>query len=423
MIGGRGGAASLARGAADFGAGVTAFSASARRYLLAAFALGLSTGAYGLLFNLYLIELGYETAFIGRVLAAQPLAMALASLPLGVLCDRVGRGRVFIGSAALVGIGTIGQALAPTPTTLTLLSLVLGVGTAGGHVLSVAFLTENSTPRERGVLFSAFAAVSFVAAAIGQLGGALVPNIVPGGLDLAGRYAATITASGALALVALVAMLPTRATVGAGAGRAALAEMVRDVRGRTGQFLAIFFLMGLSAGLTLPFLNLYFVQHLGASREAYGAISTLTILPSVIGPLVSPAVGRRWGQLRGFVVLRPLVGVFVLALALAPGVAVGAVALWLRALFFTASSTLYAEFVGERFDPRARATVAGLMAVGTYVATTVGTYLAGQLIAGWGYPAPYLVAAFIFPAIGLAGHRFFGRLPAPPTAARSRQPG
>ena len=53
-------------------------------------------GIYALLLNLYLLRLGYGPAFIGLTNAVGPLALAVASLPVGLLSRRIGSRRVLI---------------------------------------------------------------------------------------------------------------------------------------------------------------------------------------------------------------------------------------------------------------------------------------------------------------------------------------
>src|SRR5580765_7290642 len=62
-------------------------------------------GVQGVLLNLYLLRLGFDTPFIGSLIASGQLAWALAALPAGAIGKRVGlRAALMVGNA-LVALG------------------------------------------------------------------------------------------------------------------------------------------------------------------------------------------------------------------------------------------------------------------------------------------------------------------------------
>ena len=72
---------------------IQGFSRNARLYLLAAFIRGVQFGIFRLIFNLDIVSRGYRQDFLGLLRALDPLVMLLASLPAGVLGDRIGHKR------------------------------------------------------------------------------------------------------------------------------------------------------------------------------------------------------------------------------------------------------------------------------------------------------------------------------------------
>ncbi len=89
----------------DYLAAVRLFSRDIRYFLLSVALNGFAFfGIYALLFNLYLLRLGYDTAFIGLVNAVGPLALAFGSLPSGVLSRRIGSRRALLSGYLLMGV-------------------------------------------------------------------------------------------------------------------------------------------------------------------------------------------------------------------------------------------------------------------------------------------------------------------------------
>ena len=62
-------------------------------------------GMYVMLFNLYLLRLGYDLAFIGLINGAAQLGMALFSLPAGMLGRRFSSRRMLILGLCIATVG------------------------------------------------------------------------------------------------------------------------------------------------------------------------------------------------------------------------------------------------------------------------------------------------------------------------------
>jgi len=84
------------------------FGWNARLYLLHIFGMDVIHGAWEVLFNLYLLAIGFPVTFIGLRLAVLGVATAIASIPAGRLADRIDRKWGFIigdggGAGGIIG--------------------------------------------------------------------------------------------------------------------------------------------------------------------------------------------------------------------------------------------------------------------------------------------------------------------------------
>src|SRR5437870_11147876 len=105
------------------------FQRNARLYLISNALSGVTTGILLVLYNLYLISLGYGTDFIGLVLFAGTLGAAIAIFPAGVCVDRFGGKLVLIWSNLAFGVIGIGQILFRQPASLLVSGFIAGVVT------------------------------------------------------------------------------------------------------------------------------------------------------------------------------------------------------------------------------------------------------------------------------------------------------
>src|ERR1700730_16901504 len=139
---------------ADYIHGFGRFQRNARLYLISFALSGVSVGIILVLYNLYLVSLGYNTDFVGFVLFAGYLGAALAIFPAGICIDRFGGKLILIWSSAAIGSAAVVQILFRQPIPLLISGFLAGVAGAFVLVVNAPFLTNNSTPGERPLLFS-----------------------------------------------------------------------------------------------------------------------------------------------------------------------------------------------------------------------------------------------------------------------------
>ena len=133
----------------DYMAKTREFSRNANLYVLHVIGMDMIHGSFTVLFNLYLLAVGFDIAFIGLRLMIGFIASALTAMPAGLVSDRIGRKASFIlgdGVGAVIGLVMIS----------TQSELILLWGPALGaffgnlhHTSEAAFMMENSKKSER----------------------------------------------------------------------------------------------------------------------------------------------------------------------------------------------------------------------------------------------------------------------------------
>src|SRR2546421_8071169 len=278
------------------------FQRNARLYLISNALSGVSVGILLVLYNLYLIALGYATDFIGVILLVGTLGAGLAIFPAGWCVDRFGGKAILIWSSLLIGVASIGLLLFRQPVLLLISSFITGIGGAFILVVNAPFLTTNSTPGERSHLFSLNIVLTLVTIVLGKVIGGVLPVWFRGSSWLmatlpswspwlfvsqpdARSYQLALLFAGIIAgpsLVPLFLLNEDRPTVSPQpvaslAIQNALLDL-RHVQVRGALHSPIFLLsliqvlIGLGAGLFIPYFNVYFVQHLHASSALFGLI-------------------------------------------------------------------------------------------------------------------------------------------------------
>ncbi len=317
------------------------FQRNARLYLLSYALSGVTTGIILVLYNLYLAALGYATSFIGVILFSAALGAGLAIFPAGLCVDRFGGKWILIWASVEIGVAGAGQILFRQPLPLLVSAFLVGIGGAFVLVVNAPFLTLNSSPTERPQLFSLAIVVSLITTVLGEvLGGALplwfralpwlmsplplwvnwllVSPPLARSYQLALLFAGIIAAPSFIPLFLMHADRPiprpsSPSAVPSARQRLSLAwQQFRLTKPRTLLsnpllvITAMYTLLGAGAGLFLPYANLYFVQHLGASSALFGLVDGAANALNALATLAAPWVALRIGTRKTMTVTRLL---------------------------------------------------------------------------------------------------------------------
>ncbi|HEY7123209.1 MAG TPA: MFS transporter, partial [Ktedonobacterales bacterium] len=320
---------------------------NARLYLYSNILSSITVGIFTLLYNLYLVSLGYQADFIGWLLAIGVAGGAVGIAASSPILGRIGAKAALFWSSVVAGAMGALQLIYPAAACLLITSFLAGI--AGGLYLIIGapLLAEGSTESSRGHIFSLNAALALVTTVIGQaLGGslptlaslpavvhspiyqAIQPALVAGAkaqsYELALLLAGLIAAPSFLPIILMDPTPPaqregtrqmgswlTRQATGSKMRRALLlrstlstawAKGRKALRGPIGQLAVVEGLIGLGAGLFIPYFNLYFVQHLGVSTDLYGLITAGSTLLMALTTLAGPYFAAKLGKVRGTVI-------------------------------------------------------------------------------------------------------------------------
>src|SRR5579862_1453866 len=149
--------------------------------------IAVCTGVFMLLLDITIVNVALpqiETAFKANlsdlqwVIDAYALTLAALLLTAGSIADLAGRRRVFATGIVVFTLGSTLCGVAPSSLFLSLSRALQGVGGAIMFAPALALLAQAFPPRERGVAFAVFGAVTGVAVAVGPvLGGAITSGL------------------------------------------------------------------------------------------------------------------------------------------------------------------------------------------------------------------------------------------------------
>jgi len=407
----------IARRARAYVRGFTDLTSNARRLLIAATSLWVGIGIFGVLFNLYLIGLGYSVAFVGLLAALSTVGQAAVSLVLGRLLRGWPARTVMASATALATVTMAASAVFTAAFPLVALTLLQGAAIAAASIPSSPFIMEQAAVDRRAHLFSAYMASTNLGSMIGSLISGVIPAIgaVLPALDgnavfqdrLGLLLGAGITAIGIGFLWRITSERAAPDDLAPGRRASSGGQVDEDeTRGDVLAMMAATAFIALSLGAVYPLFNVYFATVHKASTATigllYAASGVLCTGGSLLGPLVA-----RWGALPGLVAARAFTAPILLLFWIHPAVAIVFAAYIGRNILGQITGTLENTFTMERVPARMRAGVANWRTFSFNAGWTVGSLAAGAVVSRYGFDPVFLASACLTVAGTLTWYRRF----------------
>lgn len=401
----------------DYLDAVRHFSRNARLYMVHIVGMDMIHGTWEVLFNLYLLALFEPThgvelfgqhmhavTFVGLRLAIASVASGIVSLPAGLLSDRIGRKASFIlgdGAGAVISLLNV---LVVDPVFLLFTPIVSSFAGSLHHVSETAFMAENSTARERVHLFSVGGSLSTAVGIVGSLIAASFPAFVLWfGGQLPAYRAATLIGI-ALWFLSLIPALMLREEKSPAASARRVSIGLGNIKHPrlVARLVTTGALLSVGYGAALPFMNVFFHEHLHADETEIGTTFATAALFVAVGGLFAPLIASRLGKVRGVTFARLAAVPVVLSLALSPettgeaatiGLTAAGLAIALRSMLMNVSVPIAEAFAMEVLDPSERATMVGLETAAASLLRAGAVVVASASIANNDFFLPFAITA------------------------------
>lgn len=434
------------------------FQRNATLYLQSISMSSLAQGAYGVIQGLYIISLGFDETVLGTILSTRMLAAAIASVPAGVISDRLGRKPALVAGGLLTTVGYLGMAVTSSSLVMIVCSCIVGLAQACQMTSGAPLLAESSTQEDRARLFGVNFSLSMFVSMVGSLLGGFLPRQ----LRWLGQATAFRFSLALFSIVTLIGVLPAfkivedrrpgsevwlgrrnsretepanfvggyvvggyvdevdevaegdegdkaekrPAVIRVGVRKASavlqvaweeirsLAVVMRN-RDVTG-LLAYNVLIGFGAGLVIPFFNVFLSGKLGVDTAVIGLILSFTHGATAIAGLIAPVLATRYGKVKTVVGTQVASIPFLILIALPPNVYLVSVALFVRSALMNMSNPVASTFSMEIVEPDKRGKISSLMRISDNISRAFSAAAAGYVMSRWSYEAPYFFTAVLY---------------------------
>ncbi len=359
---------------------IQSFSRNSKIFLFSHSLTTVGTGIFTVIFNLYVLELGFSTAFLGHLISSNLVFSAVFLVPGGIISDRIGRKQTFILSTVLMLWSFVVLSVTKDQYVLFIANSARGIATSLTTVVVAPFMMEQSNSYERMHLFSVDAALKSFSTMVGNIiGGFLFALLTFFVVDVVLQYQYTLLSAGIFTICALFPLFFIKEEK-----RSILSHSQKPLfsgnRAFVLQFVFYGSLIGFGAGAVVPFFNVYFSQALQATPAEIGLILSAGELTMGIASLILPLVVRRFGKV-GSTVLTQYVSIpFFLLILISKSLLYAFFGFFMRMTLMNMAHPAQQNFYMDQIPEHERGKASSIFYFGSTLSRAFGSDVGGFLI-------------------------------------------
>lgn len=360
----------------------------------------------GVVFAIYLNQLGYSTITVGLVISTASASGAVLTALWGFLSDRYGRKKILILLAVLTMVSNTIYIFFSQLAFIFLAVIIANVGAGGSggggqgggpfSPVEQALLAEKSTAQNRNRIFATNAFVGSLMGSLGALVSGLPQYLQESwGWQPVASYKPLFALTIVFSIVLIFAYssinehhIPRRREKKGGVIRA----------GRPG-FVTKISLLGmvdnLGAGLIGPLMAYWFFLRFGVELKSLGFMFFVSYFFAALSFLAAPVIARRLGVVRTMALSHGAASMIYLLLPFAPTFWVAAVMTVARSFLAYMDNPLRSSFVMGIVRPEDRGSAAGITTLSRHVPVAISPSISAYLMQAFSLNVPIFIGGFL----------------------------
>jgi len=338
------------------------------------------------------------------------MGMALMAIPASILATRIRLRPLLIIGAVGFALFSVLLVSSQELWILLALSLVTGVSWSLFRVFAGPFYMQNSTPVERSHLFSFSFAVLLLAGMAGSYGAGTLATVLgqmSGDIILGYKYTFVLASLVGLGAIIPFAMVGEQGPAADGPRVSLTMEQLRNRGGFYFRLTFVNFVIGIGAGLIIPFLNLYFKERFKMAPDMIGLFYLCVSFSMFVGTLAGPIIARRIGLVRTVVFTQLASIPFMLTLAFTYTLPVAFAAFVIRGGLMNLNGPISSHLAMELSEEDERPLVNALLVISWTASWMIAVAIGGQLVERYGFTLVLNIASVLYVCASIMYFRFF----------------
>ncbi len=371
------------------------FSDDSRRFLASAFLWGFAFSVTWLYLNFLFESLGFSDSLVGTANAIPNLVAIVLALPVARLAGHLGFIRALRIAALTAGSGLILLGFVESTALVIGAVVLVGVGGMAFWVVPSPLMTVLEPASNRTYLFSTQFAAQLIAGFLGSLIGGQMPDLFARLTDVDPKSLEaiqwTVILAGLMYMLAAVPLRRSSEIKPAEAGHGPLWHIPREARHIFLKLLAPNALIGLGAGLVIPFLNIFVEGKFDVAFSTLGAVFAWSQLGMALAVMTQPLIANRLGKVASIVLVQALSLPFIAMLGFSSSFLAVSIALFVRSALMNAANPIYAAFTMEQVKEAWRPALAAAENMVWAAGWVAGPIISGLVRESLGFETGFLV--------------------------------
>ena len=373
-------------------------SRNLKLYLGIIFFATIVSSAYNVLFGIYLKNMGYTEAFVGKIMSMNTLGIALGAIPVAILAERLNRKKTLIFGLLVMVISNLIVLNVQIPFVMETFALIFGLGNSTLMILQAPIIYDNTPEEHRVTAFS----MAFVLQNIAFVFGSLVLGHLSQWITAVSNpvYANRLVLNGATSLIFLGILIALHfegeqmmAHDRSGSVSESLNKIVKGYKklttGKTLLYLVQVSLIGIGAGMIVPFFSMYLKYSLDVTDGVVGNIMAISQVGTVIGGLVVPPLAKKIGRVNTVIICQLLSIPFLISISFPQGIYIITLSFFFRSSLMNMASPIIGSLAMEIVDDSTRTYMSSMVSLVNNLFRAVGISIGGYLMFAYNYNTPY----------------------------------
>jgi len=360
----------------------------------------------GVIFTIYLSQLGYSTMTVGLVVTTAYASAAVLTAVWGYLSDPYGRKNILMLLAVLTIVSNLIYMFFSDLIFIIAAVVIANVGAGGSGAggqgggpmspVEQALLAEKCTPENRNRIFGVNA---FVGSIMGSLGALL--SGLPEYLQEHWGWAAVASYKPLFALTILfsIVLIFAYSRIDEHHVPVTRKQEKRSPAKRVGGFVIKMSLLGmidnLGGGLISPLMSYWFFLRYGVDLKSLGIMFFLSYFLAALSFLTAPIIARKIGVVRTMAFSHGAASFIYLLLPFAPTFTIAAALTIIRSFFAYMDNPLRSSFVMGIVRPEDRGSAAGITTLSRHVPVAISPTLSAYLMQSFALNVPIFLGGIL----------------------------
>lgn len=377
--------------------------------LIASFAMGI----FNMFVGIYLKEIGYKEQFVGSVLSINTFAIAIGSILSAYLIERIGRKKSFSIGFICIAIGSIFIVFFNNSALIIIMAIINGFGMSIKTTAEGMYILENTSEKERVSVFS----TNFIMFNIGMMGASFLGGVMSSYLgnyfnsSEAIKYIFMMTSILAISALIPIFFMKEPECIEHRNLKDCLKGYISIINKTIVSFMIYQFLIGIGAGIIVPFFSVYLKYSMNIADSIVGTILSISQFGCIIGGMVIPFMSNKFGKVKSIIICQLLSIPFLLSIAFPQGIILITIAFFMRNGLMNMASPLIQSLSMEIVHDSERTNMSSLIALSSNISRAIGIAIGGFLMETISYTIPYyFTVGFYLIAVILFSYIYKGEL-------------